>query len=229
MSRPITSPRFWFACLLMVLSIYGFLVGSHSLTFLTTITNAILLGYLVVGVWTMWTTGRPELPAPCLRGALVTWMLFIAIIAHTLLSHWANPFDAVFVPDHAAALRGVALLFVHYVLPIGFLIDWLLFGPRGRTRWIDVAIWPLYALAYGLLTILRAIVYPDVANRIPYPFLEPGDGGWWTVIVYQFPIVVAVALIAVPVIGYDRLMTRSRALGAVRFTAPEPVADRLSP
>ncbi|MBO3664959.1 Pr6Pr family membrane protein [Microbacterium stercoris] len=229
MRRPIASPRLWFACLLIVLSIYGFMVGSHSTTFLTTITNAILLGYLVVGVWTMWTRGTDELPAPRLRGAIVTWMLFVAIIAHSLLSHWANPFDAVFDPDPAASLRGTALLFAHYVMPIGMLLDWLLFGPRGRTRWIDIAIWPLYALAYGLLTILRAVVFPDAANAIPYPFLEPGDGGWGQVIVLQFPIVIAVALVAAPVIAYDKLLARAARAPALRLTAPEPVADKLSP
>ena len=224
MRRPITAPRFWYACLLMVLSVYGFMVGSHSVTFLTTITNAILLGYLVVGIWTMWTTGRAELPAPRLRGAIVTWMLFVAIIAHSMLSHWANPFDAVFDPDPAASLRGTAILFVHYVLPIGFLIDWLLFGPRGRTRWSDLLTWPLYALAYGLLTILRAILFPDVANRIPYPFLEPGDGGWLSVVVFQFPIVLAVALVAAPVIAYDKLVARrlARAAAVPQITASEP-------
>jgi hypothetical protein len=217
-TRVLATPQLWYRCLLIGLSVFGFMTGSHGSAFLTTVTNAILLGYLVVGVWTMLDRGTTDLPAPRLRGAITTWMVFVGIIAHAMLSHWANPFDQVLDPDPAVALEGVAILLSHYVMPIGFLLDWLAFGPRGRTRWTDVAWWPLYPLAYGLLTILRAVVFPNVDDRIPYPFMEPGIGGWLGVAVSLLPMIVAVALLAALVIGYDRAVARLAA--APRETAP---------
>lgn len=228
MRRLLAAPQLWFRCLLIGISVYGFMVGSHSVSFLTTITNAILLGYLVVGVWTMWVRRTPDLPAPRLRGAIVTWLLFVAAIAHSMLSGWSNPFDQVFDPDPVRSLQGIALLIAHYVMPIGMLLDWLAFGPRGRTVWRDLLWWPLYPLAYGVLTILRANWFPSVPNRIPYPFMEPGDGGWAGVVLSLLPMVPAVAALGALVIGWDRAAARLAAAAARPSRARMPVADRLS-
>lgn len=213
---------------MVVVSIYGFLVGSHSVSFLTTVTNAILLGYLVVGLWTMWTRRTPDLPAPRLRGAIVTWMVFVAVIAHTVLTDGMNPFEAAFDPDPALALPGTALLIAHYVLPAAILLDWIAFGPRGRTAWIDVVWWPLFPLAYGVLTILRAIWFPEVVNRIPYPFMEPGDDGWMGVIVSLLPMIALVGGIAALVIGWDRALARLAVSGLPSARNAMRVPDRLS-
>lgn len=218
----LATPQLWYRCLLIVLSVFAFMTGSHGSAFLTTITNAILLGYLVVAVWTMLDRGTPDAPAPRLRGAIATWMIFVALISHSMLSHWANPIDQVMDPDPVIALEGLAILFLHYVLPIGILIDWLVFGPRGRTRWVDALWWPMYPLAYGLLTILRALLFPQVADRIPYPFMEPGSGGWLSVAVSLLPMIVGVALVSSLVIGYDRLAARR--LGG--RTEEQPAAAR---
>ncbi|WP_345751227.1 Pr6Pr family membrane protein [Microbacterium rhizophilus] len=229
MRRLLAAPQLWYRLLLILCSVYGFMVGSHSVTYLTTVTNAILLGYLVVGVWTMWVRRSPDLPAPRLRGAIVTWMVFIGVIAHSMLENWANPFDAVFVPDPAAALQGIALLIAHYVLPVAILLDWLLFGPRGQTIWRDLLWWPLYPLAYGVITILRAIWLPEVANRIPYPFMQPVHENWLGVLVSLLPMILAVVAIGALVIGWDRAIAR---LG-VSWVSPArggiPVTDRLGP
>ncbi|WP_203137731.1 Pr6Pr family membrane protein [Microbacterium sp. JZ31] len=229
MRRLLAAPQFWFRGLLILCSVYGFMVGSHSVSYLTTITNAILLGYLVVGMWTMWVRRSPDLPAPRLRGAIVTWMLFICVIAHVMLENWANPFDRVFDPDPAQALSGIALLIAHYVMPVGMLIDWLAFGPRGRTTWRDLVWWPVFPLAYGLLTIVRAIAFPSVANRIPYPFMQPRGDDWFGVLVSLLPMIVAVAAIGAVVIGWDRAMARLAGVTVPAARAALPVADRLSP
>lgn len=205
------------------------MVGSHSVSFLTTITNAILLGYLAIGVWTMWVRRSPDLPAPRLRGAIVTWMVFVAVIAHTMLSNWSNPFDQVFDPDPVRALQGLALLIAHYVMPGGILIDWLAFGPRGRTSWRDLLWWPLFPMAYGVLTILRAIWFPAVPNRIPYPFMQPGDAGWLGVVVSLIPMIAAVAAVGALVIGWDRTLARGAVLSARSSRGAVVVPDRLSP
>jgi hypothetical protein len=228
-SRVLAAPQFWFRCLLILCSVYGFMVGSHSVSYLTTIANAILLGYLVVGVWTMWVRRSPDLPAPRLRAAIVTWMVFIGVIAHVMLENWANPFDKVFAPTPGEALQGVALLIAHYVMPGGILVDWLVFGPRGRTRWSDLAWWPLFPLAYGLLTILRAIWFPAVSNRIPYPFMQPHEGGWLAVAVSLLPMVGAVAVLGAGVIGWDRLAARMAGAPVAAARGGVPVVDRLSP
>lgn len=229
MRRLLAAPQFWFRGLLVAVSVFGFMVGSHSVSYLTTITNAILLGYLVVGVWTMWVRRSPDLPAPRLRGAIATWMLFIALIAHSMLAHWANPFDEVFVPDPAESLQGIALLIAHYVMPAGILIDWLAFGPRGKTTWRDLLWWPLFPVAYGVLTILRAIWFPAVTNRVPYPFMQPNGDDWFGVVVSLLPMMLAVMAIGAALIGWDRAMALVAAGAQPAEREAGRVADRLSP
>jgi hypothetical protein len=85
---------------------------------------------------------------------------------------------------------------VHYVVPIGMVLGWLLFGPRPRIDRRVVAwslLWPASWLVY---TLVRGAIW----KWYPYPFLDVESHGYGRVIVNG--LVVAVVLLAVASVFY---------------------------
>jgi len=200
------TPQFWLRSLLVLDIVLGYIAGSYSTAYLTTITSWLALVYLIVGLWWMWTRRTVELPAPRIRFGLTTWLVFVAIIAHVLLEHGVLPFAAFGGDDWDAARESFTKLAIHYLLPLGLLADWLAFGPRRRAGWLDL--WWVAAVPtfYGFVTVARAIVFPQVDDRIPYPFMEPGEEGFGHVILTLLPMIVAIAAVGAVLLGYDRLV-----------------------
>ena len=213
------APALWYRLLLILATVAGFITGERSMAFFTGQTNVIVLAYFAITVYWMVTRRTTAPPAPRLRGAVVAWILTVGIIAHVELAHWANPFPGLVDPDPTLRLANWTLFFAHYIIPVMVLIDWLAFGPHGIVRWRDIPIWLLYVFAYGLLTLFRAMWFPEVSSRFPYPFFEPGPAlGWWGVVLYLLAMLAFSAGIAAAVVGLDRLAAipgkrRARAAG----------------
>jgi len=199
------TPQLWLRAVLVLDVVLGYITGSYSMTYLTTITSCLALIYLIVGLWWMWTRRTTALPAPRLRLGLTTWMVFVGIVAHVLLEHGVLPFAAFGGSDWDAARESFTKLTIHYVLPLGMLVDWLAFGPRRRAKWLDL--WWIAAVPtfYGFVTVARAIVFPEIQDRIPYPFMEPGSDGFGHVILTLLPMVVAIAALGAVLLLADRL------------------------
>ncbi|HWK19564.1 MAG TPA: Pr6Pr family membrane protein [Microbacteriaceae bacterium] len=204
-AAPWRSVALWYRLLLILVTVAGFITGERSMAYFTGQTNVIVVAYFAIAVYWMVSRRTTVPPAPRLRGAVVAWILTVGIIAHIELAHWANPFPGLVEPDAAVRLGNWTLFIAHYVVPAMVLIDWLAFGPHGIVRWRDIPVWLLYVFAYGLLTLLRAMWFPEVSSRFPYPFFEPGAWGWWGVLLYLLVLLAVSAAIAAAVVGLDRL------------------------
>ena len=214
------SPALWYRILVVLLTAAGFITGERSMAYFTGQTNVIVIAYFAITVYWMVSRRTTAPPAPRLRGAVVAWILTVGIIAHVELAHWANPFPGLVDPDPTARLTNWTLFFAHYIVPVIVLIDWLAFGPHGIVRWRDIPVWLLYVFAYGLLTLLRAMWFPEVTSRFPYPFYEPGAWGWWGVLLYLLAMLAFSAAIAAAVVGLDRLAAIPGRRRARRATTP---------
>ncbi len=104
-------------------------------------------------------------------------------------------------------LQWVADTTLHYVTPALFLIDWLLFTPKGTLRWGAVLPWLAFPLAYGLYSIFRG----PLSGFWPYPFLDISHLGLAKVLINMaamsgFFLVLGLALVLI-----DRLLKPRRA------------------
>lgn len=219
-AAPWRSVALWYRLLLILVTVAGFITGERSMAYFTGQTNVIVVAYFAIAVYWMVSRRTTVPPAPRLRGAVVAWILTVGIIAHIELAHWANPFPGLVEPDAAVRLGNWTLFIAHYVVPAMVLIDWLAFGPHGIVRWRDIPVWLLYVFAYGLLTLLRAMWFPEVSSRFPYPFFEPGAWGWWGVLLYLLVLLAVSAAIAAAVVGLDRLAAITGRRRARRATTP---------
>lgn len=98
------------------------------------------------------------------RAAMAMYIAVVALIYHLLLAGTWNPQGLLFYVNQI----------LHTVMPIAFVLDWLLFVPKGRLRWIDPVKWLAYPLLYGLWT----VIHGQLIDWYPYWFIDIGALGW---------------------------------------------------
>ena len=98
------------------------------------------------------------------RAALAMYIAVVGLIYHALLaSTWSPQGLLVYVNQ-----------ILHTVMPLAFVLDWLLFVPKGRLRWIDPVKWLAYPLLYGVWT----VIHGQLIGWYPYWFIDIGALGW---------------------------------------------------
>jgi hypothetical protein len=104
-----------------------------------------------------------------LRWAAVVYLMVTLVVVLVLLSG----------AELQIAVPWVDLL-LHRVFPIIVLIDWLIDPPATDLRVRDVVAWLAFPLVWLVVTLIRGAV----DHWYPYPFLDPGNGGYRAVAFY---------------------------------------------
>jgi len=105
-----------------------------------------------------WTTSEG------VRAAIAMYIAVVGLIYHLLLDATWDPQGLLFYVNQV----------LHTVMPIAFVLDWLLFVPKGRLRWIDPVKWLAYPLLYGTWT----VIHGQFIGWYPYWFIDIGMLGW---------------------------------------------------
>lgn len=92
------------------------------------------------------------------RAAVAMYIAVVGLTYHFLLSHVWDPQGWLFVSNGL----------LHYVMPIVFVLDWLLFTPKGRLCWGDAVKW----LAVPLVYIVWTVIHGYASNWWPYWFVD---------------------------------------------------------
>jgi hypothetical protein len=114
------------------------------------------------------------------RGAASLYMVITGVVFAVLLSG-GDPNTLTAVPIDNTIL--------HQIIPIALLLDWLLDPPQKRIGFKRGLVWIAYPLIYAALALIRG------ANSgfYPYPFLNPANGGYGSVLVTAIGITLFVA------------------------------------
>ena len=198
----------WRLVLLTVCGL-GLTFQDNSLAYFTVQSNVVVLGYYAAALYWTARLGVADAPAPRLRDAVAYWITITGLVSHVLLEHGANPLPGlVSDPDLFAAWSAFAM---HYVVPVMVLVDWLVFPPRQVTPWPRVPLWLIFPLAYALLALVRAAVYPEFSVRYPYYFLDAGTHGGLWVLGQILKLAVEFAVLATVMATISRWRLRSAA------------------
>lgn len=169
----------------------------HFFTYFTILTNLMLvtiyLSELVDWRWLGWWR------QPVTRGMMVGAIVLVMVFYHFLLSGlWA--------PEGVAKAADVTL---HYVVPILYVLWWLLFQPKGSLRFghvplmlLPIAIWLAWAMVRGA-----------VVGEYPYPILEANKLGYAQVALNCLMVLAALVVLFAVVIGLDRTVKRPQPAG----------------
>ena len=139
-------------------------------------------------------------------------MALSAIICTFMVYHFAESCNK--YPLMTIGIFGLPYkdLFAHYLTPFMFVLDWLLFQPKGHFQWKQIATWLVFPLSYFAGFMTRCYCNPDDAflnvEKFPYYFLYFETLG--TVRFIHYILLLAVILIAenTLIISIDKFLYR---------------------
>jgi hypothetical protein len=106
---------------------------------------------------------------PSVQAGSVVYIAIVGAIYQLLLRHLWNPQGAQWVADSL----------LHSVIPLGYILYWLLFPPRTGLRWKDVLAWLVYPAVYLVYVLVRGALI----GIYPYPFVDVTVLGYGGVLV----------------------------------------------
>jgi hypothetical protein len=137
------------------------------------------------------------------RAAIAMYIAVVGLTYHVLLSHAWEP-------------QGLAWLtnaLLHYVMPTAVVLDWLLFTPKGRLRWIDAVKW----LGFPLVYVGWTLAHGYASGWWPYWFLNVPALGWAKAGFWAGVMLALFLGIGLVLVGLDRTLGRS-----ARDSGPAP-------
>lgn len=137
--------------------------------------------------------GRRGVPEE-VRGAVVLYMTITGLVYAVLLSGYHLPLEIPWIDD-----------VVHKVMPLVYLLDWLLAPPGRRLDYRSALRW----MAFPLLYLVYGLGRGRVVDWYPYPFLEPSrPGGYGRVTVACAMITVLFVGVAAALVGVGNSLHR---------------------
>ena len=135
---------------------------------------------------------------------LVTFLIFHFILAPHIDSSMIN------------TTAGLGNILVHYITPLWFFMDYLLFDRKGSTRLSDPFRYTVFPIYYFVFANFRAIDgelydYGSTISQFPYPFLDYSVFGIYGVSAAVIVITIAVLIIGFMFVGIDQIMKIPRA------------------
>ena len=101
---------------------------------------------------------------PGVRTAVAVYIFVVDVIFYLLLRKVYDP----------SGFGAVLNVFLHYLIPPLYVLDWLLFVPKQSLRYAQIINWQIFPLAYAIVTMLRGAL----TGYYPYPFLDSGKYGY---------------------------------------------------
>jgi hypothetical protein len=128
------------------------------------------------------------------RASVAMYITVVGVIYHLLLAPYWNPTGWLLIVN----------VVLHTVTPTAFVLDWLLFTPKGRLRWIDAAKWLGFPLVYGAWTLVHGLA----TGWWPYGFVDPGQIGWGGLGVSLMAFAAFFYALGLLIVAMDRALSR---------------------
>ena len=168
----------------------------NSLSYFTIQSNLIVAVALSLNIY--YRTNPPGWLAALKSGASI-WILVTGLVFHFLLSQVYHP----------VGILMIANILLHYIVPVGVQLNWLIFEVKGTYRHKYTFLWIAYPTLYAFISLLRA----KIDGFYPYWFLNPtknypdGAGSFVNVL-----IVIALLALVFSIIG-NLIVVIDRRLG----------------
>jgi hypothetical protein len=173
-------------------SLLGGLVNFFS--FFTVLTNTLVVVVLSYAVVHRDSAAKRFFLAPRVSSAIAVSIVLVSLAYNLLLRHLWQPEGFQFIADEL----------LHDVMPLLFVVYWWRCVPKGVLRFKHIGLWVLYPLVYFAYVLLRG----DMLGQYQYPFIDVGTLGYPQVFMNAGGILTGFVLIALAVVGLDKVLTR---------------------
>jgi len=137
-----------------------------------------------------------------LKSCALLWILITGVVFHFMLSKFYKP-EGVFAYSN---------FILHYVSPVGMLLNWLVFEEKGGYKYRYFLFWVAYPILYVIVSQFRALIdgfYPYWFVNPTKPYPDGAGSGLNVVIITAVLAVVFCAIGAVLVFIDNRLKTKA--------------------
>ena len=129
---------------------------------------------------------------PSVQAATAVYIAIVGMVYQLLLRQLWNPQGAQWVAD----------VLLHSILPVGYVLYWLLFAPRAGLSWKDAVVWLTYPAAYLVYTLARGAM----SGLYPYPFVDVNVLGYGGVLAWAAGFLLVFLGIGLLVVAVGRWM-----------------------
>ncbi|MCM2376891.1 Pr6Pr family membrane protein [Pseudomonas marginalis] len=171
-------------------SLLGGLINFFS--FFTVLTNTLAVVVLSYAWVNRDSAAKRFFLAPRVSSGIAVSIVVVSLAYNLLLRHLWSPSGFQFIADEL----------LHDVMPVLFLIYWWRCVSKGHLRFRHIGAWVIYPLVYFAYALLRG----DLLGQYQYPFIDVSTLGYPQVFVNAGGILLGFVLIALAVVGLDRLI-----------------------
>lgn len=127
---------------------------------------------------------------PAVRTAILAYIIIVALIYHYLLAKLWNPQGWELVADTIE----------HVVAPVLYIIDWVVFVPKGTLKFRSALVWLLFPFAYAAYS----LIHGAITGFYPYPFVDVSKLGYDKVLANMGALIFVFGGLGLLLIGLDR-------------------------
>ena len=132
---------------------------------------------------------------PLIQTAIALYIILVGLVYSALLREVWDP----------KGLQKVADTLLHDVIPVLYVLYWLIFTPKGLMQWKDALRWLIFPLAYLAYILFRGAL----SGIYPYPFLDVSVGGYPSVFLNIGLLLLAFLGMGLFLVVVDRMIGRS--------------------
>lgn len=129
---------------------------------------------------------------PGVRTAIATYIIVVGVTYHLLLRDLWDPQGWQKIADYT----------LHYVTPVLFVLDWLLFVPKRSVTWSTA----LKALVFPILYLGWTLYHGSWSGFYPYPFVDVSKLGLNQVLTNSAGMTVAFLVLCLVLIGLGKIL-----------------------
>ena len=188
----------WFA---LVLQFY-LMIGNRAVSIPETIIRYFsfytILTNLLVAIYSTFLLLKPEsnwgkyFAQSSVTLAITVYITVVGIIYNAILRHLWNPQGWDMIADEL----------LHLIIPVLFILHWLLFAPKGEMKWTNAFPWLIYPLVY----LGWVLIFGALSGFYPYPFINVTELGYSTAFVYSGILTIGFFFISLLFIAIENLL-----------------------
>ena len=115
--------------------------------------------------------------------AVAVYITVVGLVYNSILRFLWNPQGLQWIVDEL----------LHSVIPLLFIVFWILIVPKGKFQWKNVLAWLLYPLIYLVFVLLRGLP----SSFYPYPFIDVDKIGYYKTFINSSGMLLAFLAVAI--------------------------------
>jgi hypothetical protein len=166
----------------------------HFFSFFTILTNILAALALLLPVVAPASRAARFLDRPAVRTAIAGYIIVVGGVYYLLLRNLGHEQGWTLFFEHV----------LHYVTPPLFVLDWLLFVPKGEVAWRN----GIASLGFPAVYAAWTLGHGALSGWYPYPFLDVPDLGYPRTLLNIAGLVLAFLALELLLVGIGRLINR---------------------